>query len=86
MPVARPAIHPKPECGTTLVRELRVAASAAGYGERCGTRPRARRVYAGLERTDRFLTISFRVHKRAGVGRNVPVFWKLTSMETHFLI
>jgi len=32
MPVVRPAIHPKPECGTALVRELRVAASAAGHG------------------------------------------------------
>ena len=32
-----------------LVREVRVVASAAGHGERCGTRPRARRVYVGPE-------------------------------------
>jgi len=79
MPVARPAIHPKPECSSALVRELRVAASAAGYGDRCGTRPRARRVYAGPERADRFLTISFQC-KQAKRGRQ-----KYTSiLETHF--
>ncbi len=55
MPVARPAIHSKPECRTALVRELRVAASAAGNGERCGTQSKARRVYAGPECADRFL-------------------------------
>jgi len=46
MPVTRPAFHPKPERRAVLVRELRVAASAAGYG---GTRSKARRVYAGPE-------------------------------------
>jgi hypothetical protein len=86
MPVARPAMYAKPECRTALVRELRVAASAAGYGDRCGTRPRARQVYAGPERADRFLTISFQCKQATGVGRNIPVFWKLTSMETHFVI
>ena len=79
MPVARLAIHPKPECRTALVRELRVVASAAGYGDRCGTRPRARRVYAGPERADRFLTISFQC-KQAKRGRQ-----KYTRiLETHF--
>ena len=79
MPVARPEIHSKPECRAALVRELRVAASAAGYGDRCGTRPRARRVYAGPERADRFLTISFQC-KQAKRGRQ-----KYTSiLETHF--
>ena len=32
MPVTRPVIHPKPERRAAFVRELRVAASAVGYG------------------------------------------------------
>ena len=32
MLVTRPTIHPKSECRAALVRELRVAASAAGHG------------------------------------------------------
>jgi len=82
MPVARPAIHPKPECKTALVRELRVAASAAGYGDRCGTRPRAR------DQKERivFSPPPFSLSKRRGVGKNISAFWKLTSMETHFVI
>jgi len=79
MPVARPAIHPEPECRTALVRELRVVASAAGYGDRCGTRPRARRVYAGPERADRFPTISFQC-KQAKRGRQKYI----SILETHF--
>jgi len=34
MPVTRPANHPQPERRAALVRELRVAASVAGHGER----------------------------------------------------
>ena len=55
MPITRPANHPKPERGVALIRELRVAASAAGHGERCVTRSRALRVYGGPELADRFL-------------------------------
>jgi hypothetical protein len=43
-----------PSAERRFVRVLRVAASVARHGERCGTRPRARRVYAGPECADRF--------------------------------
>ena len=56
-----------------------VGTRAARRGERCGTRPRARRVYAGPERADCFLTISFQC-KQAKRGRQKYI----SILETYF--